>query len=423
MIVTAQKKRDPHGNSHAKANNNDFGSPTTQDGDQYSSPVELPPAKGSKSGASVLNSSKSFLEALNSLAEALDGGDDTKAAHALLRLKGIVAGQDFHPLMAFHNERISDYPFLAEFVDQAYLEDVYTPMSLMLEGPTGKNPDVTIELLREIGGLEQILETPMYRDLEDSEAAYLSGSPMVVDWLLDNGANRTACGGKRYESGVNIVKLDRKLWFLSEPGADTPELRKDIETRFRAALLANEKQSVEIINEQRVECDETRDVVAVLLDSLRLSDIPHEFVLSLLEIAASQSFDFQAFGRSYGVQNLLYLVCHDTSRPPHVEIVQFLLGVGLSPEAEISGLDISDGLMVEMGPDEIPEGEAYWDDGDNENEGFNFSYSGGIPKSAARLVAEQIEIASKDPEMGEELAKWHAIESHFKTFSRQHPPS
>ncbi len=57
-------------------------------------------------------------------------------------------------------------------------------------------------------------------------------------------------------------------------------------------------------------------------------------------------------------------VCHDTSRPPHVEIVQFLLGVGLSPEAEISGLDISDGLVVEMRPDEIPEGEAYWDDGD-----------------------------------------------------------
>ncbi len=385
-----------------------------QSGDSYDS-VVLPPSMGHREGTPVANGAKSFLGALNALAEALrrTSGDERPVAQALMRLSDVCAGPGFDPLMGFSEEQISDYPFLSAVFTQEGLDKEYTPMSLILEGPTGVNARVTIDILNHLSELKDILDRPVYRNMQDSAAPYMSTNPLVVDWLLEQGANRIWQDGFVYESGINIAKLERKLFFLANAQRKTQVLREEVEHLFCAALSSGEKHSVKIANGQRIECDESRDVVAVLLDPFYLSDLPHDLVLSLLEIASHESFDFQAFGRDYGVHNLLYRACRDHCQPPHLKIIEFLLSVGLDPAEEIVLLDTSDGLVLEDDPAGVFDDDAERDDENEGNDGIEWSFSGRIPKSAALLIEDNISLTSSDPDTAEESREWVRIQRAF----------
>lgn len=357
--------------------------------------ANIPPDQTGPNLARSTNPARDFLEALNDLVGELKD-PSKKDTDALKKLKAICLGNNFDFMMGFRGHKIKQYPNLSESIDQNTLTKHHTPISLIVEGLSNlpEATNATTELLRLVPNLREALGAPIYRNFSDSPAAYMTNNPSVIDWLLEQGATRESGSGEQFESGINIAKLDRKLFLLSNAeGEEAKELKSEIKDLFRKSIRNNEKLSMKIIDNAATLSDETQDPVAVLLNLDYLNDFPTDFILDLLKIAVDESFDFHAFGKDYGVQNLLYKICRNFTNPPNIKIVQFLLEQGLDPKTEITRLDPHDGFLVDL---------------DDEGEIDDFSHTGKIGFSTKGLVQGHLkeEYLEGEPEL---LEKWQAI--------------
>ena len=105
--------------------------------------------------------------------------------------------------------------------------------------------------------------------------------------------------------------------------------------------------------------DYTEDAVSMLLGE-DLPSLPVDFVLSLIDMAKNEGYDFSAYGRDYGAGNLLYRICEDAMEIPDLRIIKCLIKNGLNPNSEITRFRSWDGIVFtsnDLAMTELPSGE------------------------------------------------------------------
>lgn len=371
----------------------------------------IPPEQVGPTLARTNNTAGDFLAGLDKLVEELSKLGGKYNEDTLKKLKAICLRSDFNFKMDFKGCRIKNYPNLKEHIEQESLKRFSTPISLIVETLSnlqGSATKASIELLSLIPNLQETLGAPIYRNFSDSPAAYMTNNSVVVDWLLERGAARELNDKGRllFESGINIAKLDRKLHLLTlAEENEVEELKVEIKDLFKQSIINNEKRMMKATGNTLELVDETQDAVTVLLNTDRINDLPTDFILDLLQIAVDESFDFKAFGRDYGVQNLLYKVCRSHCNPPDIEIIKFLLKQGLDPNTEITRLDPHDGLLI---------------DSNEEGKIEDFSHTGKIVLSTKNLVQDnlvtmrKLQSSGKFDDYSNDLEKFQNIADLFK---------
>ena len=342
-----------------------------------------PPHRRDENSVEPVDHPIAFLEALDSLVQALNESKVSNLESAVYKITTLCKHPQFDFRMAFKGCKISRFPNLKEEMDQTFLKENATPISLLLEvlKDFPRASSITIDLLSLIPNPSDALARPAYRKMEDSEPPSLTNNLEVIDWLLENGANRSSYCGKTFHSSLNISKLFYRLINFNESNAEATEPRRKVCSFFTAAIQNQELLSVRILKQKLTPDETTEDAVAVLLNPHYLNDLPTEMVLELLEIAQRASFDFKAFGRDYGVHNLLYRTCRSPSSPPDQRIVQFLINAGLSPYDTITRFGLTDGLSVD-------------------DSGEDFEYSSPMPLTTVALVQENIAFTKSAIERG-----------------------
>lgn len=225
-----------------------------------------------------------------------------------------------------------------------------TPLSLILDKlaiHTNNSDNCVIELLKAvlkaIPNLHILLADPIHNgNTSPTEYAIDIVHPNLIrlrNWLLENGANNRKVNNELYSSDINIAKLRCLLHVFAYPSAPNykvkePELKSNFKALFIQSLVNQERYNFKIERDDKKFLDSTDDAVSLLFSSVHR--LTNDFILELLQIAKAQGYDFKAYGRDYGVGNLLYHCLRDVYHPPSIKTIRFLLEQGLKPKSTVS---------------------------------------------------------------------------------------
>lgn len=342
------------------SNSNDIHRTKSQEPIDDSSNRSMPPADIGNQMAAVQNPRDRFLFNLDKLIEQLKTNDGVYDPGTLGNLISTCRNANFDFKMDLSECDPALYKNLwyeGQVSRRSYKTD--TPVSLIIEDLAIKKKGelIALQLLKLIKDPEQVLVN-VYNNMDfqvyAGDIVLENRLIELKDWILENGTcTRQGTDGKFYSTDSDIEKMRSRIDLYRDTIKHElrNKLKSEIKVLFKNSLLKLNRDG--FINDNgNISFGWSGDAVTLILETQCDKFLPEDFILEFLQEAKDQGYDFKAFGRDYGIGNLLYQSCINRDSPPSLEVVKFLVKEGIKPKVDLERVPPLPDLAMFLGVEE-----------------------------------------------------------------------